>query len=396
MTKLLVISLILFSKVSFAQINIGDKAPDINITDWVQNHPKNVFLKDKYIIVDFWATWCAPCLASISHMNTLVEENNKNNNLVFLAMTDEKKQKILPVLSRVLFKSFVVMDTIGQTQENFKITAIPLCTMLDDKGFVRWTGDPGELTNNIIQDVLAQKKIDIVNNKKSTSLAIAKQYASLVGGYQKIFKNDSIQEYFSLGPFLAEGYGPKYSRNSPDYLRKVEIGVKLKNIISELASVNSSQISLPPDLDSLYTSYCYKSEKRRKREDILHSILIAANLALNKKDSIQKVFLLEVRDSNLLKKSFVKNEKKAISHLSVSDNGKFIAMSNDSIFSVISALQDRFDCPIILKDSSLFDKPLDMMLQTDDLLTLKKSIKLYGLNIKETNKSLPFLTVVHK
>jgi len=105
---------------------------------------------------------------------------------------------------------------------------------------------------------------------------------------------------------------------------------------------------------------------------------------------------LEVRDSNLLNKSFVKNEKKAISHLSVSDNGKFIAMSNDSIFSVISALQDRFDCPIILKDSSLFDKPLDMMLQTDDLLTLKKSIKLYGLNIKETKKSLPFLTVVHK
>ena len=80
----------------------------------------------------------------------------------------------------------------------------------------------------------------------------------------------------------------------------------------------------------------------------------------------------------------------------MSDNGKFIAMSNNSIFSVISALQDRFGCPIILKDSSLFDKPLDMMLQTDDLLTLKKSMKLYGLNIKETKKPLPFLTVVHK
>src|SRR6185437_8389786 len=145
MRKLLVISLILFSKVSFEQIKIGDKAPDINITNWVQNHPKNVFPKDKYIVVDFWATWCAPCLASISHMNTLVEENNKNNNLVFLAMTDEKKQKILPVLSRVLFKSFVVMDTTGQTQKNFKLSSIPLCTMLDDKGFVRWTGDPGEL-----------------------------------------------------------------------------------------------------------------------------------------------------------------------------------------------------------------------------------------------------------
>ena len=396
MQKLIFLSLLLFSKVSLAQIKLGDKAPNINITGWIQNQPKNTFLKDKFVVIDFWATWCAPCLASMSHMNTLVEENKVKNNLIFLAMSDEAKEKILPVLSRVSFKASVVTDTTHFTQDNFEVTSIPNCIIIDDKGFVRWTGNPIELTNDIIQDILAQKKLEIANNEKNTSGDFAKQYDSLSHEYQRIFNNDSIEEYFSLGPFLVQGYGSKYSRNFTNYLRKVEIGVRLKDVISEQASLSSSQISLPADIDSIYISYCYKSEKRKKNEDVLHSILTAASLASNKKDSIQKVFLIETKDSNLLNKSFVKNEKAALGHLSVSDNGKFIAMSNNSIYSIISALQDRFNCPIILKDSSLFDKPLDMMLQTDDFATLKESMKLYGLNIKETQQYLPFLTIVHE
>lgn len=396
MQKLFFLSLLLFSKVSLAQIKIGDTAPNIYITDWIQNEPKNTFLKGKFIVIDFWATWCAPCLASMSHMNTLVEENKTKSNLIFLAMSDEAKDKILPILSRVPFKASVVTDTTHFTQDSFEITYIPNCIIIDDKGYVRWTGNPKELTNDIIQDVLAQKKLDIVNNKKNISGNFAKQYDSLRHEYQRIFNNDSIKEYFSLGPYLSEGYGSRYSRNFTDYLRKVEIGVRLKDMISEQASISTSQISLPADIDSMYVSYCYKSEKRIKKEDILHSILTAANLASNKKDSIQKVFLIETKDSNLLNKSFVKNEKTALGHLSVSDNGKFIAMSNDSIFSIISALQDRFNCPIILKDSTFFDKPLDMVLQTDDFAMLKESMKLYGLNIKKTQQSLPFLTIVHE
>lgn len=394
--KLIVISLLLFSEASVAQIKIGDKAPNINITNWIQNQPINIFLKDKFIVIDFWATWCAPCLASMSHMNNLVEENKTKNNLVFLAMSDEVKEKISPVLLRVSFKASVITDTTHVTQDNFGIASIPNCIILDDKGFVQWTGNPKELTNDIIQDILAQKSLDTVNKGKNTSRNFSKQYDSLSQEYRKVFTNDSIKEYFSLGPFLSEGYGSMYSRNFTDYLRKVEIGVKLRDIISEQASISGSQISLPPDIDSIYVSYCYKSEKRIKSEDVLRSILTTANLTYNKKDSIQKVFLLEVKDSRLLSKCFVKNKKNGLSHLSVSDNGKFIAMSDNYIFSIISALQDRFNCPIILKDSSIFDRPLDMMLQTDDLVTLKKSLGLYGLNIKEIKASLPFLTVVHK
>ena len=396
MQQLIFILLLLFSKISFAQLNSGDKAPQINVTNWIQNQPGNTLLKDKFIIIDFWATWCAPCLASMTHMNTLIEENKTKNNLIFLAMSDEKKEKISPILLRVSFKASVVTDTTQQTQNDFEINSIPACLIIDDKGFVRWTGNPEQLTNDVIQDILARKNLDVINNEEIIRGYIEKQYDSLKHEYRSIFENNNIKEYFSLGPFLKEGYGSKYSSNSTNSLRKVEIGIKLRDIISEQISVSSSQISLPPDIDSVYASYCYKSEKGLKSEDVLNSILTSAELTYNKTNSIQEMFLLELLDSNLLNKNFLKTDEGKVSHLSVSDDGKFISMSNSSMLNIISALQDRFNCPIILKDSSVFDKPLDMMLQTDNFMTLKKSMKLYGINIREIKQSLPFVMVGHK
>lgn len=398
--KLLKISIfilfLIFSEVSFAQIKIGDKSPNLNITNWIQNQPKSISLKDKFIVIDFWATWCAPCLASMAHMNKLVVENKSKNNLIFLAISDEKKEKISPILSRVYFKASVVTDTTEQTQNNFKLNSIPYCIILDDKGFIRWIGDPAKLTNDIIQKIVARKHLDAINNDE-TSGHFEKQYDSLKREYRNIYFNDSIKEYFSLGSFLREGYGDGYklSANFTNSLRKVEIGVKLKDIISEQLSITSSQISLPSDLDSAYSSYCYKSEKRLKGEDILSSILTTAKLTYHKIDSIQDVFFVEVLNSNILNINFLKPGA-GQSDLSVSDDGKFISMSNSSMSSMVSALQDRFGYPIVFKDSSILDKRLDMMLQTDNFKTLKKSLQIYGLSIKEIKEALPFVTVVHK
>jgi thiol-disulfide isomerase/thioredoxin len=395
MGKLIFITLLLFAKESFAQIKIGDKAPAINVTDWIQNQPENTSLDNKFRIIDFWATWCAPCLASMAHMNRLVEEIGAKDNLIFLAMSDERKEKISPILSRVAFKACVVTDTTQQTQMGFAINDIPYCIIVDDKGAVQWTGNPAELTNEIIKSILTRKDFAVIDNNKIAPTPLEKLYDSLQHRYRSIFNNDSVKEYFSLAPFLKEGYGSKSAFNSISSLRKMEIGVKLKDIISEHVSISGSQISLPSELENVYASYCYKSESRLKSGDVLNSILTTAKLTYNKSDSIQKVYLLEVSDSKLLNQNIAKN-KTGLSHVSVSDDGRYIAMSNSSLQRIIAALQDRFGCPIIIKDSSVFEKRLDIMLQTDNFTTLKKSLKIYGISIREVKQVLPFVKVIHK
>jgi thiol-disulfide isomerase/thioredoxin len=396
MKNLVFLLLLLFSKVSFSQIKIGDKAPDINVTDWIQNQPKKSSLTNKFIVIDFWATWCAPCLASMAHMNVLVDQNKAKSNLIFLAMTDEKSENTLSVLSRVSFKACVVTDTTEQTFNRFAVKTIPHCVVIDDRGFVRWTGNPGQLSNDIIQDILAGKNPPNTGDETTTSGPTKNPYDSLRAEYRSIYDNNNIKEYFSLGSFQKEGYGSKYFANSPRSLQKVELGIKLRDIISEKTAISGSQISLPAELDEVYASYCYKSETRLKNDDILNSIFKTAKLTYTKADSVQKVFLLQVVDSNLFSKNFQKYERGAYSHISTSDKKDFISMSNFPISTMISALQDRFGCPVILKGDGVFNQPLDMMLQTDDLATLRKSLKVYGLSVEEAKQSLPFLKIVYK
>lgn len=390
--------LILIAEVSFAQNKAGDNAPEIKVTDWIQNKPTSISLKNKFVIIDFWATWCAPCLASTPHMNKLAEENMGKSNLVFLAMSDEKKEKILPILSRIPFKAAVVTDTTEQTQNAYKIETIPYCIIIDDKGIIQWTGDPKELTNNIIQRILLRKSVDLATDSKEKIEPgyIKRQYDSLRVTYRGIFDNNSIGEYFNMGPFLSEGLGSNYSRNNTFDLEKIEIGVKLKDIFSTLLSVSSAQISVPAAIDSLYTSFCYKSKTKLKNEDVLNVLLNNTQLTCRKNDSIREIISLEVDDASLLNVSHQQAGSTQESHLSSSEDGRFISMGNFALPYIISALEERFNCPVILKNASSFDKPVDMILETGDFIDLKRSLEIYGITAKKIKQPVVFYTFVRR
>ena len=55
-------------------LNIGDPAPALQVREWLKGEPIQRFEKGNVYVLEFWATWCAPCKAAMPHLSALANE----------------------------------------------------------------------------------------------------------------------------------------------------------------------------------------------------------------------------------------------------------------------------------------------------------------------------------
>lgn len=165
--KILITSIILFQNFCFAQIKlkIGDKAPLIYVESYLKNKPKNTDLKNKYILLEFWATWCKSCLEEVPKINDLAERYADRNDIVFISITDEKPKKTKSTLDRIDFKSIVISDTTLKTHKNYIMNrdggySIPQTFLIDQNGIIRWMGITMKLNPELFKKFIENVKIE--------------------------------------------------------------------------------------------------------------------------------------------------------------------------------------------------------------------------------------------
>ncbi len=150
---------------SQGNIKKGSSAPEIHIDKWLLNKPRKKSLKDKFIVLDFWATWCAPCLANVPHINSL-QDHFSDENIIFLQMTRESSSTARKVFDNVDFRTPVVTDKLAQTHISFgdgvkDIAYYPMAVLIDDMNIIRWFGDSEQLSVEMIQKLLQRKNIEV-------------------------------------------------------------------------------------------------------------------------------------------------------------------------------------------------------------------------------------------
>jgi thiol-disulfide isomerase/thioredoxin len=70
------------------KLGVGDAAPPLKVTQWLNGAEPKTFEKDKVYVLEFWATWCGPCIGAMPHLTELAKENAAKG-LVVIGLTNK-------------------------------------------------------------------------------------------------------------------------------------------------------------------------------------------------------------------------------------------------------------------------------------------------------------------
>lgn len=127
---------------------LGQRAPELVAEKWLTPQPDTA---GKFILLDFWATWCAPCRRSIPELNSF--HNKFKDKLVVVGLSDEPERTVRGMTSPRIDYALAI-DTQARLFRTVEITAIPHTMLIDPKGIVRFEGHPAYLDENKLAALL--------------------------------------------------------------------------------------------------------------------------------------------------------------------------------------------------------------------------------------------------
>lgn len=160
------------------------KAPDFSLKNLLGETVTLSQLKNKIVVLDFWATWCGPCKASFPIMQQLVNKYKDDKEVVFLfidtwegAEPQKNRETVTKYIADNKYSFNVLFDEKRKVVKDYKIEEIPKKIVLDKSGNLVYTGGQSGLifTNeHMIEDMTAiidaAKKTPIDPNINKTKL----------------------------------------------------------------------------------------------------------------------------------------------------------------------------------------------------------------------------------
>jgi thiol-disulfide isomerase/thioredoxin len=112
-------------------------------------------LNPKLTLIDFWATWCAPCRNNVPHLNAIAERYGPRG-LSVLALSMESVETVTPHLAAWGMKYAVLAGGSRPLQASLSIRALPYTVLVDKSNKIAWRGQPAELTDALLESHLAK------------------------------------------------------------------------------------------------------------------------------------------------------------------------------------------------------------------------------------------------
>ena len=148
-----------FAATSLASSGLeGQAAPDFALKSSTGENLRLSEYRGDVVMINFWATWCGPCIKAIPHMNQLAEQFRGKVECV--GISDESKSAFETGIEKKNlkgsdFRYALALDPKGRMKSAFNVRGIPFVAVMSTDWVVRWQGHPASLTSSIVAAIIA-------------------------------------------------------------------------------------------------------------------------------------------------------------------------------------------------------------------------------------------------
>lgn len=419
--------MILFCTKAFCQqngIKIGETCPDVmipHIVNYTTDRATIGDFKGKLLILDFWATWCAPCVSMIPVTDSL--QKQFEGKIQILPVTDQDEATVTKFLTNIKQYKNISLPSITNDNElraMFPHTEIPHYVWIDGNSKVIAITGAEQVTATVIQNFLSKNEIDLP--VKADEFKTINDHApmfvtgiELVEGnntrFEKTVASDEL--YHSVITKHMDGFGCEQAMDSERItcknstiadLYRVALGDnKLINIglsgtiweinnpqvkkmtDSAIMSINSSRAANDAWM-RLYT-WCYElncpAVLRNKKYDIMLAELnnyfgATYNIVGNRERRKVNCLALIITDKNKLTNSAASKNQYAI-------DGYHLQLKSAPISELLGLLSINIDTMPPLIDETGYNAKIDIDLncKMSDVKSINNALDAYGLQLVE-------------
>jgi len=299
----------------------------IKVSEFIQYSKTASSEENALYFIDFWATWCGPCITAKEQLGVL--QRQFPNDFYIVSLSKENSELVKRFIEKKPTDLAIAIDYYGQAFRAYNIRSLPNGILFNANGDVLWQGSSPDLTADIISKFLRRHKtkvsiesfFDIVASKTVTTREYTPTKAIEIQALEVVRKDLIVSD--------KNGY--------------LKLSGPLEKIAAYLYRVNDIQIVLDNTMNAAYNVFF----KKPLSENQSLQLLKALDLEVKKEQSKGEVLTLEITDASLFWDTNQINWDGTNKYL-ISDSN--ISADNVPLKDISYQLSKILELPVIIED----------------------------------------------